>query len=114
MIRHSEGVRIGRRGFTEDEKQGGLVLVFNHQMKYIWGEDGIEAKLSFGGRAEECFIPSEAIMLVYSPELGTQFHFAQQKPEAGAETKPVADARHDEGKHDKDAKVIKVDFSKGK
>ena len=113
VIRHTEGVRIGRRGFTDEEMQGGLVLVFNRKMKFVWGEDGIEGTLSFGGRPEECFIPSEAIMLVYSPELGAQLHVTKQKDATVGETKAKPEAIADEA-HDKDTKVIKVDFSKGK
>lgn len=112
VIRHSERVHIGRRGFTDEEKVEGLVLVFNAKMTYIWGDDGIEGTLSFGGKAEQIFIPSEDIMLVYSPELGVQLHVSPVKSEvegAAVTAKPKqAEAV------DRDAKVIKVDFSKGK
>lgn len=105
-VRHSDSVRLGRRGFVGQEKEQGIVLVLNSQMKFAWDEDGIKATLVFGSAPEKCFIPSEDIIAVYSPELGAQLTFS-----------PMLKPDEEEGpgeKQEAEDNVIKVDFSKGK
>lgn len=113
LIRHSEGVSIGRRGFLPEEKEKGLVLVLNEKMNFTWDETGISANLVFGSSAEKCFIPSEDIVAIYSPELDAQFLVSPEEKPGRDESPGEAEAapEGEEGDRDPD-KVIKVDFKK--
>ncbi|MEW6586176.1 MAG: hypothetical protein AB1442_11275 [Nitrospirota bacterium] len=78
VIKHSENTTIGKRGFTEEEKKNGLVLVFNQtNFKNLeWTEDGsIIATLGFGegNRPERCFINADDIISVFSPDAKVKF-----------------------------------------
>ncbi|MGO9613817.1 MAG: ClpXP protease specificity-enhancing factor SspB [Dissulfurispiraceae bacterium] len=73
LVRYSENVVLGNRGFTQEEKENGIVLVFNSKMNFLWDEHGITANLVFGTSSQKCFIPADSIMAVYSPELNAQF-----------------------------------------
>ncbi len=110
VVRYHEDVQIGRRGFLPEERERGIVLVFNHNMNFQWHEWGIEAKLIFGGLVEHCLIPVEHIIAIYSPEVNTQFFCL---PEAlGAEEAPSEEESpetHPEETSSED-KVIKLDF----
>ncbi|MEW6052505.1 MAG: hypothetical protein AB1552_01785 [Nitrospirota bacterium] len=73
VIRYSDNSRIGGRGFTEEEKKKGLVLVFNQRnhKELQWLEDGsIMATLGFGvnNKPEKCFIHADDIVAVFSPD----------------------------------------------
>jgi hypothetical protein len=73
LIRHSERTVIGKRGFTEEEKEKGIILVFNNQnhKSLQWAEDGsITATLGFGpgNSGEKCYIHCDDIMVVFSPD----------------------------------------------
>jgi hypothetical protein len=105
QVRPSDEVRIGRRGLIGEEKEKGIVLVFNQMMKFNWDEYGLNATLLFGSSPEKCFIPAEDIVGIYSPELGAQF---MMSPDAGGE--------EEEGgtKSEPADNVIQVDFKKGK
>lgn len=105
-IRYSGAVRLGRRGFVGDERESGLVLVLNSKMNFTWDEDGIRATLLFGTAPEKCFIPSDDIIAIYSPELGAQLTFSPVSEFEG--NGDSATRREAEGN------VIKVDFTKGK
>ncbi|RMG01141.1 MAG: hypothetical protein D6726_10135 [Nitrospirae bacterium] len=107
IVRHSEDVIIGRRGFLEEEKEKGLVLVFNNRMNFRWEDWGIDAKLVFGTRTEHCMIPVENIIGVYSPEAEAQFlctYTAEKKEE-----KPSPEL---DSENQKDDKVVRVDFGR--
>ncbi|MGD2079867.1 MAG: ClpXP protease specificity-enhancing factor SspB [Nitrospirota bacterium] len=105
-VRHSSSVMLGRRGFVGQEREQGIVLVLNSQMKLTWDEEGIKATLVFGSAPEKCFIPSEDIIAVYSPELGAQLTFSPLlKP--GEEEEPAENPEAEDN-------VIKVDFTKGR
>lgn len=116
LVKYSDQVRVGRRGFSEDEKQSGLVLVFNNQMNFAWNDEGLEGTLLFGGKPEICYVPSEFITLVYSPELGAQFYATAAKDSVEKAPKKISPAPAPTHKTDenaeKETKVIKVDFSK--
>jgi hypothetical protein len=124
VVRHGEDVLIGKRGFLPEEKERGLVLVFSEKMRYQWGDDGIEARLSFGRKHEQCYIPNEAVTAIYSPELGAQFvvtgEAAEVRPMPGGETGAASAPVAAEPKDGPVAaapvaareKVIKVDFSR--
>lgn len=109
MVRYSEGVRIGTRGFLPEEKEGGLILVFNSQMNFTWDDSGITATLVFGTSPQKCFIPADNIIAVYSPELNSQFLAGPQilKEEA---VRRMSERSAVEG----EAKVVKVDFKRKK
>ena len=106
-VRYSDDVLIGDRGFLAEEKEKGLVLVFNAGMKFEWNEQGISATLGFGPKTEKCFIPPESIISVFSPDLNAQFSVSPAAQEAG-QRKQVVRKVHSISKQ----KVIKVDFSK--
>jgi hypothetical protein len=73
LVRYSEDVVLGRRGFTEDEKENGIILVFNDRMNFQWDDYGLTATLVFGTSPQKCFIPADDIIAVSSPELNAQF-----------------------------------------
>jgi hypothetical protein len=102
VIMYSEHAIIGDRGFLGDEKETGLTLIFNSKMRFLWDGDIIEARLSFNGRVQKCFIPSDNIIAIYSPELKTQF-MTSHLP------KPIEDGEMETTSAEN---VIKVDFTK--
>ncbi len=72
-VRYSEQTIIGTRGFTEEEKKKGIILVFNQRnnRNLEWTEDGsLIAMLGFGGsnKTEKCFLHSDDIISVFSPD----------------------------------------------
>jgi hypothetical protein len=105
LVKYSDAVRIGRRGFLPEEKENGIVLVFNQKMNFTWDESGIHATLLFGTTPEKCFIPPENIVAVYSPELEAQFVVS---PEAEGED------REEKEESKVEDNVIRVDFRKGR
>lgn len=78
VARYSENVMIGNRGFTEDEKKNGIVLIFNKSMNFSWDDSGISSTLVFGTSPQKCYIPADDIGAIYSPELNSQFITALQ------------------------------------
>jgi len=78
VVKHSVWTIIGNRGFTDEEKNKGLIMVFNsrNHKNLQWTEDGsIVAALGFGtnNRIENCFIHHEDIIAVFSPEASVKF-----------------------------------------
>jgi len=73
LVKYSPDVVIGNRGFMGEEKESGIILVFNPKMKFTWDEDGISTTLVFGAAPQKCFIPAGSIEAVYSAELNAQF-----------------------------------------
>jgi stringent starvation protein B len=118
VVKYSDNVSIGRRGFSEDEKENGITLVFNSAMTYLWDDFTITATLSFGSTAEKCIIPISDIIAIFSPEVGVQMIIDPERFEAiGAEDK-IKLAPHIK-KHEgikieesSDEKIIKVDFNR--
>lgn len=72
VVDYDESVIIGKRGFLPEEKERGLVLVFNKKMKFNWDKEAITATLVFGNTPEKCYIPIELIAAVFSPDLRIQ------------------------------------------
>jgi hypothetical protein len=107
LVGHSDNVLIGERGFLPEEKEKGLILVFNRKMNFEWGEQGISATLGFGAKSEKCYIPAESIVSVFSPDLSAQFSVSPS-PQGPAPTKQAGEKGPSRSKK----KVIKVDFSK--
>jgi hypothetical protein len=107
LVAYSDNVLIGERGFLPEEKEKGLVLVFNTRMKFEWDRQGISATLGFGARTEKCFIPPESIISVFSPDLNAQFSVSP-----AAQGPAQADQSGKKGPSPSKEKVIKVDFGK--
>jgi hypothetical protein len=106
VARYSEHVVIGKRGFTEEERKNGLVLVFNVHMHFVWDESGISSTLVFGKTPQKCLVPATDIVAIYSPELQCQFISA---PQTSQEVSPGKEEEEKAGPN-----VVKVDFSKKK
>jgi hypothetical protein len=94
VVNHSDRTRIGKRGFTGEEKKQGLILVFNNKTnnKLEWDEEGnLSCVLAFGPRREDVHIHHEDLRGGYSPDAGVQFlrgdmdddHAAPTEPDAG-------------------------------
>jgi hypothetical protein len=117
LAHFSPDVIIGNRGFLPEEKEKGIVLVFNRRMNFDWGSEGISAKLVFGSATHECFIPHDAIVSVFSPELSAQFSIspgpASPAKEKGRSKKRPSGPREKTVKQSGD-KVVRVDFNKKK
>jgi hypothetical protein len=78
LVKYSEKTVIGNRGFTDEEKKQGLILVFNQRnyKNLQWEDDGsIITKLGFGvsNRQEKCFLHSDDIISVFSPDAKVRF-----------------------------------------
>lgn len=78
LIKYSEKTIIGNRGFTDEEKKSGMILVFNNRnhKNLHWLEDGsITATLGFGltNKQETCFLHVDDIVSVFSPEAKVKF-----------------------------------------
>jgi hypothetical protein len=76
VVNHSDRTRIGKRGFTEEEKKQGLILVFNNKTnnKLEWDEEGnLSCVLAFGPRKEDVHVHHDDLRGVFSPEAGVQF-----------------------------------------
>lgn len=115
LVRYSDNVMIGKRGFTEEEKKNGIILVFNQRMNFSWDDSGISATLVFGTTPERCFIPSDDIIFVFSPELRSQFIVSPESPEEGKIEEGSKSASEDKVSEPiKEEKVVKVDFSRKK
>ncbi len=117
IVRYSERVKLGNRGFTEEEKEKGIVLVFNHAMNFRWEDGAITARLSFGTTVERCFIPSEDIVVVFSPDIDVRLIVGDKKVESSK--KPTQNTGTTKSKQTKSSspkptggKVIEVDFTK--
>ncbi|MBI5075964.1 MAG: hypothetical protein HZB62_12460 [Nitrospirae bacterium] len=111
-VRYGKDVVIGKRGFLPEEREKGLVLVFNQKMNFTWDDLGITTTLAFGTTPEKCFIPQESITTIFSPELNAQFSALSKEGEDTRE--PQAKMKAPEKKTSADKKVINVDFKKKK
>lgn len=106
LVKHSGKVTIGSRGFTQEEMENGIVLVFNQTMNFTWDNAGISAALAFGAAFQRCFIPADDIVMIYSPELNSQFVTAskpQEKEKAFDDEEVLRDEKE---------KVVKIDFNR--
>lgn len=107
LAEYAEDVVIGNRGFLPEEKEKGIVLVFNPRMNFSWDDNGLSARLVFGNTAEKCSIPAERILAVFSPELNAQFTTGPLPAEKTAEGK-----KENPRKTGKGEKVVKIDFNR--
>jgi hypothetical protein len=111
-VSYGEDVIIGRRGFLPQERERGLVLVFNRKMNFTWDDVGITTTLAFGTTPEKCFIPQESIITIFSPELNAQFSILPKEGEDARE--PQKTVKIAEKKTSSDTKVINIDIKKRK
>jgi hypothetical protein len=76
LVSYSSRTSIGKRGFTEEERKQGLVLVFNNKTnaKLDWNAEGdLTCVLAFGARKEDVYIHHDDLHGVFSREAGVQF-----------------------------------------
>jgi hypothetical protein len=78
VVKYSDNTTIGNRGFTEEEKKNGLVLIFNlkNHKSLQWNEDGsIITALGFGAanRSEKCYLHADDIVSVFSPDAQVKY-----------------------------------------
>ena len=78
VVKYSDRTTIGNRGFTDEEKEKGIILVFNHKNHRAiqWTEDGsILATLAFGAnnKQEKCFLHCDDVVALYSPDAKLKF-----------------------------------------
>lgn len=110
LVTYADDVIIGKRGFLPEEKEKGIILVFNNQMKFDWDGDIITATLGFGPNIEHCIIPVDRMLSIFSPDLSAQFSVSPDINKAAFE-RPAASRRKT---NHPDAKVVKVDFNRKK
>ena len=99
LVRYSDRTIIGKRGFTDEEKKQGLVLVFNNKTnaKLDWDAEGnLTCVLAFGPRKEDVFIHHDDLLGVFSREAGVQFVRTDAGFESGAS--PEKDSAHGDAK----------------
>lgn len=114
-VRYSDAVVLGKRGFTAEEKEDGIILVFNSKMNFTWDDYGITVTLVFGTAPQKCFIPIDEIVAVYSPELNAQFVTAPLKGRQTRDERGVNAG--DKGGEERETpasseNVIRVDFTR--
>ena len=76
VVHYSGRTRIGKRGFTDEEKTRGLVLVFNNKTNadLNWDAEGnLSCVLAFGARKEDVHIHHDDLRGLFSPEAKVQF-----------------------------------------
>ena len=78
VVKYSDNSTIGNRGFTEEEKENGIFLVFSQKnyKNLQWTEDGsIITTLGFGvnNKPEKCFLYFDDIVSVFSPDAKVRF-----------------------------------------
>jgi hypothetical protein len=76
IVRYSDKTVIGKRGFTDEEKNQGLVLVFNNKTSAAlnWDAEGnLSCVLAFGTRKEDVVIHHDDLLGLFSPDADVQF-----------------------------------------
>lgn len=109
VVDYDESVVIGKRGFLPEEKERGLVLVFNSRMKFNWENDAITATLVFGSTPEKCYIPVNAIAVVFSPDLRVQLTLPVFKVSAFPYSEQKSSSEDELAtEKDRDSKIIDI------
>jgi hypothetical protein len=111
LVKYSSRTNIGKRGFTDDERKQGLVLVFNNKTnaKLDWDAEGnLTCVLAFGARKEDVYIHHDDLLGVFSEEAGVQF----LRSDAGSE--PATSPEKDAGRVDAKQVVSMSNFKKRK
>jgi hypothetical protein len=91
IVNYSDRTRIGKRGFTEEEKKQGLILVFNNKTnaKLEWDEEGdLSCVLAFGPRKEDVHVHHDDLRGLFSPDAGVQFLRGDIDTQPAAPTEP--------------------------
>lgn len=119
LVKHSDNTRIGKRGFTEQEMEKGLILVFNNKTnnKLEWDEEGnLSCVLAFGASKEDIFIHYDDLLGVFSPEAGVQFvrSDAGKEPAASGETRAAQEPGPGAGQEESKQVVSISNFKKRK
>ncbi|HUK99291.1 MAG TPA: hypothetical protein VLX29_00375 [Nitrospirota bacterium] len=90
LVKYSYSTSIGKRGFTEEEKKQGLILIFNNKTNNTldWDEEGnLSCVLAFGTRKEDIYVHHDDLLGVFSPEAGVQFLRSDKNKEKEASAK---------------------------
>ena len=93
IVKYSSRTSIGKRGFTEEEKKKGLILVFNDKTNNTlnWDAEGnLTCVLAFGARKEDVSIHHDDLLGVFSAEAGVQFLRDDATREPAASPEPDA------------------------
>jgi YD repeat-containing protein len=96
LVKHSDRTQIGRRGFSEEEKKQGLILVFNNKTNTTleWDDEGnLTCILAFGASKEKVFLHHDDLLGVFSPEAGVQFI----RSDMGKETEAPSGSQRESG-----------------
>ncbi len=119
VVKYSEKTRIGTRGFTDEEKNKGMILVFTrmNNKNLVWLEDGsIQTVLGFGAgnRPEKCFIHADDIVSIFSHDARVKLDRWDMIDlrDAGGKSEDFSKTT---GKGPEDAKIVSLDrFRKSK
>lgn len=106
IVKYSGKTSIGKRGFTEEEKKQGLILVFNNKTSSMldWDVEGnLNCVLAFGARRENVFIHHDDLVGVFSTEAKVQF----LRSDAGNE-EPAAPPPETEAVQGDDKQVVSI------
>jgi len=117
VVRYAPDVEIGRRGFLPEERESGLILVFNSGMALTWEGDVLCGRLVFGTTPEDCRIPVTRIVALYNPDRQVQFLVPAEDGEVSAPspdaTKPGKKSdRTPEPSGSRQDNVVRVDFNR--
>jgi hypothetical protein len=105
VVKYSENTTIGNRGFTEEEKENGLVLIFNlkNHKSLKWNEDGsIITALGFGAanRPEKCYLHADDIVSVFSPDARVKYDRWDIRDAAG-QSETIKDSKDEKSEGEK-------------
>jgi hypothetical protein len=112
IVRYSDRTIIGKRGFTDEERKQGLVLLFNDQTNATlnWDAEGnLSCVLAFGIRKEDVYIHHDDLLGVFSSEAKVQF----ARNDAG-QAESAAKTDKDAGQGESRQVVSMSDFKKSK
>jgi hypothetical protein len=110
VVKYSDNTTIGNRGFTEEEKKNGLVLIFNlkNHKNLQWNEDGsIITALGFGAanRSEKCYLHADDIVSIFSPDARVKYDRWDIRNTAGqSEARKVSEEEKSE-----EEKIVSLD-----
>ena len=93
IVKYSGNTTIGKRGFTEEEKKQGMILVFNDKTSTAldWDAEGnFTCVLAFGERKEDLYLHHDDLLGVFSSEAGVQFLRSDAGKEPAAPPEPEA------------------------
>ena len=98
LVKYSTKSPIGERGFTDEEKKRGLVLLFNNKTNTTldWDVEGnLDCVLAFGAQKEDVFIHHDDLVGVFSQEAGVQYLRNDMSEEPSAPSEGSAEPGED-------------------